>query len=913
MQAYAPVSTAPPPPPTGLPADDARFLDAFLAYDSSATPSSVDLHAAGSSNAHEAAHAHHQQYPSRAPSQLAGQYPPPASTWSVPNAPDLDALLHPATTAAGMRAGGGYYSYGSGGAQMQQQPTQQSQQQYVHHAHDHHHHHQQQQQQNAFPQPASATAPASDADGAGAGKTDVLSMLAQTLASNQQAQQLLIKKLEEQSAQTMLLEQKLAEVERRATGVPSPQPPTPAATQMHHPAGVGLGMSMGQQQQQQQGTTFTLTHPSPYATAVAPMEVDMTPTMAPAASTGYEHASHAHHHHHHHHVSSASQAPTPQFGGMSATSFHASVVTTPAMSPAVTYTPSLAFSRMSMHGSYAHDHAAFSPLTSPALRGARGGNLGDLAPLPPSHLARSETMDAGMTGVPLDAGMGAAVALPSPFMQPPPVQQPHHQQQQQQTAMLPVTPAALMRSMQQGGTGGAMAVPAHLGGSDHGSNVSSSAASPNLNHPSTSPGHATRSLPTTVFAAPTTAPSTTAPSSSTTSSSLHSRRAAVAGGKVSKVTKLATATPYPRSSPRLAPMAAAAAIAAAAKSPVLLTRGNSQSSPALPPNAWAPPTPTSAPAPLPLPSPAMDASGARHLPTIAPHPGPSGAAAAASSGGSVAPALVNMAALGGYASLGLAQGMLLDGLVTSPGMHPNNPTAVGSSSTGGGAGGSGVPIEKRAVHKDAEQKRRSAMKNGFDELRLIIPGLQFSVTTRRSKYNPHVPTAAERRRRSKQEKAMGKSISKLMVLKTAHDYILFLKARERRLMGVMHAFLQQHGGTGTAPPEVEIAKDLEQNADDVFFTYVKETLWKSAAAAAAAEAAVPPGATGAVAKAGRGRRAAGNKGAAASASAGASGTSGPGGAGSADAMQDVYQAHTAAHDHDDDEDGGEMDEDSDSD
>ncbi|KNE58081.1 hypothetical protein AMAG_04901 [Allomyces macrogynus ATCC 38327] len=897
MQAYAPASAAP-PLPTALPADDARFLDAFLAYDSSATPSSVDLHAGGGSNAHETGH---HQYASRAPSQLASQYPPPASAWSVPNAPDLDALLHPATT-AGMRPGGGYYAYGSG-AQMQQHP--QMQQQYANHAT---HAHDQQQQQNAFPQPASTAAPPSDADGTGAGKADVLSMLAQTLASNQQAQQLLIKKLEEQSAQTMLLEQKLAEVERRATGVPSPHPPTPAATQMHHPAGVGLGMSMGQQQQ---GTTFTLTHPSPYVTAVAPMDVDMTPTMAPAASAGYDHASHAHHHHH---VSSAPQAPTPQFGGMSAASFHASVVTTPTMSPAVTYTPSLAFSRMSMHGSYAHDHAAFSPLTSPALRGARGGNLGDLAPLPPSHLARSETMDAGMTGVPLDAGMGVgAAALPSPFMQPPMQQTQQQTQQQQAAAMLPVTPAALMRSMQQGGSAGAMAVPAHLGGSDHGSNVSSSAASPNLNHPSTSPAHATRSLPTTVFAAPTTAPSTTIPSSSTTSSSsLHSRRAAVAGGKVSKVTKLATATPYPRSSPRLAPMAAAAAIAAAAKSPVLLTRGNSHPSPALPPNSWVPPTPTSAPAPLPLPSPAIDATGTRHLPTIAPHPGPSGTAAPSSSGGSVAPALVNMAALGGYASLGLAQGMLLDGLVTSPGMHPNNPTAAGSSNTGGGGTGSGVPIEKRAVHKDAEQKRRSAMKNGFDELRLIIPGLQFSVTTRRSKYNPHVPTAAERRRRSKQEKAMGKSISKLMVLKTAHDYILFLKARERRLMGVMHAFLQQHGGSGTAP-EVEIAKDLEQNADDVFFTYVKETLWKSAAAAAAAEAAVPPGATGAVAKAGRGRRAAGNKDAAAAASVTAAGVSGPGGVGTAEAMQDVHQAHTAVHDHDDDEDGGEMDEDSDSD
>ncbi|KAJ3376069.1 hypothetical protein GGF31_000136 [Allomyces arbusculus] len=899
MQAYAPASTAP-PPPTGLPADDARFLDAFLAYDSSATPSSVDLHAGSSSNTHETGH-HQHQYVARAPSQLAGQYPPPASAWSVPNAPDLDALLLPTMT-AGMRASGGYNSYGSSGAQTQQQ--QQTQQQYAYHAPHMHAHDQQQQQQNAFPQPAATTAPASDADGTGAGKTDVLSMLAQTLASNQQAQQLLIKKLEEQSAQTMLLEQKLAEVERRATGVPSPQPPTPAATQMQHPVGVGLGMSMGQQQQQQQGTTFTLTHPSPYVTAVAPMDVDMTPTMAPAASTGYDHASHPHHHHHQH-MSSASQAPTPQFGGISASSFHASVVTTPAMSPAVTYTPSLAFSRMSMHGSYAHDHAAFSPLTSPALRGARGGNLGELAPLPPSHLVRSETMDAGMTGVPLDAGMGGAAALPSPFMQ----------QQQQQAAMLPVTPAALMRSMQQGGTGGAMAVPAHLGGSDHGSNVSSSAASPNLNHQSTSPAHATRSLPATVFAAPTTAPSTTIPSSSTTSS-LHSRRAAVAGGKVSKVTKLATATPYPRSSPRLAPMAAAAAIAAAAKSPVLLTRGNSQPSPALPPNSWVPPTPTSAPAPLPLPSPAIDAGGVRHLPTIAPHPGPSGAAAAAAAqqSGSVAPALVNMAALGGYASLGLAQGMLLDGLVTSPGMHPNNPTAAGTSSTGGGvAGHGGVPIEKRAVHKDAEQKRRSAMKNGFDELRLIIPGLQFSVTTRRSKYNPHVPTAAERRRRSKQEKAMGKSISKLMVLKTAHDYILFLKARERRLMGVMHAFLQQHNGSGAAP-EVEIAKDLEQNADDVFFTYVKETLWKSAAAAAAAEAAVPPGATGAVAKAGRGRRAAGTKDAAAStAAAGALSTqTGPGG-GSADAMQDVHQAHAAVHEQDDDEDGGEMDEDSDSD
>ncbi|KNE59271.1 hypothetical protein AMAG_03581 [Allomyces macrogynus ATCC 38327] len=574
MQAYAPASTAPPPPPTGLPADDARFLDAFLAYDSSATPSSVDLHAGSSSNAHEAGHAHqHHQYAALAPSQLAGQYPPPASTWPMPSAPDLDALLHPVTTTAGTRVGGGY-SYGTGGAQMQQ-PTQQ---QYVYHAPHMQHAHEQ--QQHAFPQPAASSAPGCDADGTGAGKPDVLSMLAQTLASNQQAQQLLIKKLEEQSAQTMLLEQKLAEVERRATGVASPQPPTPAATQMHHPAsGVGLGMSMGQQQQ---GTTFTLTHPSPYATAVAPMDVDMTPTMAPAASTGYDHASHPHHHHR---VGTASQAPTPQFGGMSATSFHASVVTTPAMSPAVTYTPSLAFSRMSMHGSYAHDHAAFSPLTSPALRGARVGNLGDLAPLPPSHLARSETMDAGMTGVSLDAGMGAA-ALPSPFMQPPPAVQ-QQQQQHQQAAMLPVTPAALMRSMQPGGVGGALAVPAHLGGSDHGSNVSSSAASPNLNHPSTSPAHATRSLPTTVFAAPTTAPSTSAPSSSTTSSSLHSRRAAVAGGKVSKVTKLATATPYPRSSPRLAPMAAAAAIAAAAKSPVLLTRGDSQSSPALPPYSWA--------------------------------------------------------------------------------------------------------------------------------------------------------------------------------------------------------------------------------------------------------------------------------------------------------------------------------------
>ncbi|KNE57712.1 hypothetical protein AMAG_04569 [Allomyces macrogynus ATCC 38327] len=185
----------------------------------------------------------------------------------------------------------------------------------------------------------------------------------------------------------------------------------------------------------------------------------------------------------------------------------------------------------------------------------------------------------------------------------------------------------------------------------------------------------------------------------------------------------------------------------------------------------------------------------------------------------------------GLAPLGLADGLLLrEWQATSSGI-PSTSSAPPPPTPDTG--------DKRASHKLAEQKRRLDLKCGFDDLRRLVPGLQFSITARRTKANPNpvrAPPAPRRRRKGGADAAPpepdGKLIAKTAVLKTAHDYILFLRAREQRLRTVVDGVRAAAQAKG-----FELPPDLDVPGDDLFFAYVKDTLWKSAAAAQAAHAA----------------------------------------------------------------------------
>ncbi|KAI9188389.1 hypothetical protein H9P43_002780 [Blastocladiella emersonii ATCC 22665] len=191
------------------------------------------------------------------------------------------------------------------------------------------------------------------------------------------------------------------------------------------------------------------------------------------------------------------------------------------------------------------------------------------------------------------------------------------------------------------------------------------------------------------------------------------------------------------------------------------------------------------------------------------------------------PHLVNLSGLGGYTTLGLGRGMLLSDYLEDGG-------GVEGLGRGGAGAGDGEddddPEVKKMNHKAAEQKRRNQMKDGFDELRRLIPGLQNSVTTRRTKNNPNPPGAAHgdepgSRKKRREIKNEGKGISKIMVLKSAYDYCSFLRSRERRLVDLVAQF-QALVPAGT-PGRPELPADLLESSDDIFFSYVKETLWKT--------------------------------------------------------------------------------------
>ncbi|KAL7753708.1 hypothetical protein RI367_000639 [Sorochytrium milnesiophthora] len=142
--------------------------------------------------------------------------------------------------------------------------------------------------------------------------------------------------------------------------------------------------------------------------------------------------------------------------------------------------------------------------------------------------------------------------------------------------------------------------------------------------------------------------------------------------------------------------------------------------------------------------------------------------------------------------------------------------------------------EKRISHKVAEQKRRNQMKDNFDELRMVIPGLQNSITKRKGRKAGGGDDDAEddddeddgkRRGGRRSDRVEGKGISKIAVLKIAHDYVNFLKAREQRFQELLQVAVAS-AASSSAPP-ITVPQDLATGADDIFLHYVKEMYWKS--------------------------------------------------------------------------------------
>ncbi|KAI9219178.1 hypothetical protein BC828DRAFT_180217 [Blastocladiella britannica] len=276
------------------------------------------------------------------------------------------------------------------------------------------------------------------------------------------------------------------------------------------------------------------------------------------------------------------------------------------------------------------------------------------------------------------------------------------------------------------------------------------------------------------------------------------------------------------------------------------------------------PNAAAATAPLPLPSPALPPGKGLRITSVSSDSVPVSTATTQQQpptpGFHHEPHMINLTGLGGYTTLGLGHGMLL---------HEFAPPAAAPSSSrrAGGTAAAGSDDDeddeddegKKNTHRFAEQKRRNAMKDGFDELRRRIPGLQNSVTNRKSKFGGGAAAAPEppeplgagaRRRRGRDAKNEGKGISKIMVLKAAYDYCAFMSSRERRLRQTVQqlaaaanananavaALRAATAGIGhsVAVPEIPLTPavpaDLLQSSDDIFFTYVKETLWKSASA-----------------------------------------------------------------------------------
>ncbi|KNE57713.1 hypothetical protein AMAG_04570 [Allomyces macrogynus ATCC 38327] len=367
------------------------------------------------------------------------------------------------------------------------------------------------------PAPA-APAPAPQPPVAGSTLNDqVVAMLAQTIASNQHAQQVLLQKLDEQAAHAAMLARKLADVERRTASasasagmmdVDTPLatvPSTPSAAAQTHP------FLLQQQQQHQQQLQYHQQQLQQLQQAQKQQQQQVQQQQFSA------------------HPYAAASAMSPA-----------------ALAPAITYTPSHAFSRLSMHAS--HD-APFSPLTSPALHagGPHMAVASALLPLPPSQLGGSM--------------MPAAAATPalhqSHFGHPTPLAL--QQQQQQQVAqsalmgqpaqdparpLVPATPAALMA-----GRIAPAPQPAPAPAPSIMMPPPSRTPSSTGKAPSPLPGSA-RVTTGRMSASP--RPQLPSPTSTAPAVGGGTGGSIAAARKVSKVAKLAAA-PYPRPSPRLAP------------------------------------------------------------------------------------------------------------------------------------------------------------------------------------------------------------------------------------------------------------------------------------------------------------------------------------------------------------------------
>ncbi|ORZ35577.1 hypothetical protein BCR44DRAFT_43048, partial [Catenaria anguillulae PL171] len=768
----------------------------------------------------------------------------------------------------------------------------------------------------------------------------MLAILAQSFSNTQATQELLLRKLEEQTQQNALLQTKLAEVERQQREM--------AAVA----AAVANGSGGAQQQQQHAHSIVHSTVNSAIHSAVAsPMSMGTNPPLP----TGFGS------HRSQHLVASRNVS----------LDVNAPFVA-PINAPPNAFTPSEAFSRLSMQA-----HEPFSPLTSPVFQTyivpsptvAQAATGNALPPLPPAaqldhgsasmqHQHQSQDVDMDWLNHHDTASMHPSTQQQQSF--PAPTEQPfqytqtqdaqhqqHQPQQQQQQSYLPVTPAALMSS----GAGSTdannpphPAMPSTLmqqwnnnsSFSHHPNHQSNSSDSPSPRIPpaalpppassslakeSSSSARSSSSPGPLIGSKPVSAEHTSTGSSSST------RRAAT-----KQASKLAAA-PYVRQSPRMAPMSpamvanlgspalgprrnsppnmvAAAAAAAATASPAMVPVGAVPLTPAnaLGPNSSStqpttsyqqPPTPAMPPTPTsqtlhPISSGQMHPSQSatyRQMPPnlslVSPAIHPTSATSTSGAmpdstmggGGSGAPPafptplpppaidiphtyhpyhqqhpphLINLSGLGGYSTLGLGGGMLLHdylgfpgpgGAGNEPGNHAGGTGGASASASAGARTTNGAsfdddmdddddPEARKNSHRYAEQKRRNAMKDGFDELRRLVPGLQNSVTTRRSKYNPIEPQPPVSRKKRRDAKNEGKGISKIMVLKAAYDYCAFLAGRERRLREVVVqlAQRQQMEGHAAAQPQVPVPADLLESADDIFFTYVKETLWKSAAA-----------------------------------------------------------------------------------
>ncbi|KNE71538.1 hypothetical protein AMAG_15753 [Allomyces macrogynus ATCC 38327] len=183
------------------------------------------------------------------------------------------------------------------------------------------------------PAPA-APAPAPQPPSAGSTLNDqVVAMLAQTIASNQHAQQVLLQKLDEQAAHAAMLARKLADVERRTASAGMMDVDAPLATLPSTPSAASQTHPFLLQQQQQQHHQQQLQHHQQQLQQLQQAQ----------------------------HRQQVQQQPHHQQQFTTHPYATASAISPVALAPAITYTPSHAFSRLSMQPS--HD-TPFSPLTT---------------------------------------------------------------------------------------------------------------------------------------------------------------------------------------------------------------------------------------------------------------------------------------------------------------------------------------------------------------------------------------------------------------------------------------------------------------------------------------------------------------------------------------------------------------------